>query len=85
MVECQSSPPTAKQSIVHPEQDLEEAYILSAFRSEPAVCGAKPWAQLDEEKGLPSVESLRATLQALRAQDRSFGLFSRLFWRWTET
>ncbi|CAK9029240.1 unnamed protein product [Durusdinium trenchii] len=51
-------------------EDLEETYILSAFRSEPAVCGAKPWAQLDEEKGLPSVESLRATLQALRAQDR---------------
>jgi len=68
------------------EADLEEAYILSAFRrkdeNDPEADG---WKGLDpadghgeateapqavDPAGLPSMESLRATLQALRVQDR---------------
>jgi len=81
-------------------EDMEEAYILSAFRDrdENQVPGAH-WKEVvaeastaakavlagfggaagggapsgDGEERLPSVESLRATLQALRAQDRLSG------------
>ena len=77
------------------QADLEEAYILSAFRrkegkdvpdggvdreaetqfldlcSPPAHPGAKEAPEAaDTGPGLPSVEALRATLQALRVQDR---------------
>lgn len=76
------------------EADLEEAYILSAFRRKDENDMADGWKGVfldlshnghnghnGEAKeapeaadtagtGLPSVESLRATLQALRVQDR---------------
>lgn len=76
------------------EADLEEAYILSAFRRKDENDMADSWKGVfldlshnghnghnGEAKeapeaadtagtGLPSVESLRATLQALRVQDR---------------
>jgi hypothetical protein len=76
------------------QADLEEAYILSAFRRKDENDMADSWKGVfldlshnghnghnGEAKeapeaadtagtGLPSVESLRATLQALRVQDR---------------
>lgn len=73
------------------QADLEEAYILSAFRRKDENDMADGWKGVfldlshnghnGEAKeapeaadtagtGLPSVESLRATLQALRVQDR---------------
>ena len=71
------------------QADLEEAYILSAFKRKDdefmadgrnadfslEVQGQESEAKEDSEESqeqgsLPSVESLRATLQALRVQDR---------------
>lgn len=73
----------------HVKADLEEAYILSAFKRKDdefmvdgrnadfslEVQGQESEAKEDSEESqeqgsLPSVESLRATLQALRVQDR---------------
>jgi len=83
---CVEPPPILTQNN---KADLEEAYILSAFKRkddeftadgrnadfslevQDQESEAKEDSEESQEQGsLPSVESLRATLQALRVQDR---------------
>lgn len=87
---CVEPPPILTQNN---EADLEEAYILSAFKrkddefmadgrkadlslkgqgqeSEAKEDSERESRESQDQGSLPSVESLRATLQALRVQDR---------------